>query len=345
MMTHLTEHWVVPWLSILADWSIRWGLVNGAPAAWLAFPPRRAATRHLLCVAAIVAGVLLPVAPRWGRAVLPWPSPGAPPIVQPPQAASDAPDRPGTIADRGAIEPPQPVRVGEDLPPPEPAIMTIRPLPAQPAASPPGAWQIAALATALAWAAVVLVLLARLAGAWLTLSRLKREAGRTNREFDPRLDECRAALDLSRPVRLAVHPLVAHDGKYGQWRTWADGVLPPTRTKPGEVLHDVELRLTRPATVRGGVVDREGRPVAGREVRARAADRRENRYSEPAVKTGADGTYELKFIRPGEQAIQATRLLFEPSRTPDGISHTLALAAGETRDGVDFRLSRDDPGH
>ena len=65
--------------------------------------------------------------------------------------------------------------------------------------------------------------------------------------------------------------LVAHDGKYGQWRTWANGVLPPFRTKPGESMPRRRLRLTRPATVRGRVTDAEGRPVAGREVRASAA--------------------------------------------------------------------------
>ena len=74
-MTHLTDRWVVPWLALLADWSVRWGVVLAVLAAWLALrPPRRAATRHLLCLAALVAGVLLPVAPRWGDAAVPWPS-------------------------------------------------------------------------------------------------------------------------------------------------------------------------------------------------------------------------------------------------------------------------------
>ena len=46
--------------------------------------------------------------------------------------------------------------------------------------------------------------------------------------------------------------LVAHDGKFRQWRTWANGVLPPFRAKPGEELRDVELRLARPAAVSDG---------------------------------------------------------------------------------------------
>ncbi len=60
--------------------------------------------------------------------------------------------------------------------------------------------------------------------------------------------------------------LITHDGKYGQWRRWANGVLPPMRTKPGEALTGVELRLTRPVSVRGHVTDGAGHPVAGREV-------------------------------------------------------------------------------
>jgi len=103
--------------------------------------------------------------------------------------------------------------------------------------------------------------------------------------------------------------LVAHDGKYGQWRIWANGVLAPFRSKPGETFRDVELRLTQPATVRGRVTDADGRPVPGREVRASAADRRKHRYYDPTVGTGADGSYELKFIRPGEHFIQVAPFL------------------------------------
>ncbi len=62
--------------------------------------------------------------------------------------------------------------------------------------------------------------------------------------------------------------LIAHDGKYGEWRKWANGVLPPMRTKSGETLRGIELRLTRPSTVRGRVTDAAGLPVAEREVRA-----------------------------------------------------------------------------
>ena len=61
--------------------------------------------------------------------------------------------------------------------------------------------------------------------------------------------------------------LVAHDGKYGQWRTWANGVLPPMRTKPGEVREGVDITLAHPATISGRVTDPAGKPVVGRDVR------------------------------------------------------------------------------
>ena len=132
--------------------------------------------------------------------------------------------------------------------------------------------------------------------------------------------------------------LVAHDGQYDQWRTWANGVLPPFRTKPGETFPDVELRLMRPATVRGRVTDSGGRPVPEREVRASAADRLKNRYYDPTTKTAADGTFELKFIRPGEQFIQVAPFWLDARQAPDGTSRTLTLKPGESKAGVDFRV-------
>ena len=135
--------------------------------------------------------------------------------------------------------------------------------------------------------------------------------------------------------------LMAHDGKYSQWRTWANGVLPPIHTKPGQVIDDVVLTLTRPAIVRGRVTDAAGRPVASREVRASAADRMENRYYDPTTRTTADGAYELKFIRPGEQFIQVAPFWLDARQGPTRSSQTLVLKAGEVKEGVDFRVAGD----
>ncbi len=132
--------------------------------------------------------------------------------------------------------------------------------------------------------------------------------------------------------------LVAHDGKYLEWRRWANGVLPPLQTEPGEVVPNVEIKLSRPAIVRGRVIGPDGQPVAGREVRASAADRLENRYYDPTVTTADDGSYELKFVRAGEQFIQVAPFWLDARQAPEGTSQTVNLAPGETKDGVDFPL-------
>jgi hypothetical protein len=88
------------------------------------------------------------------------------------------------------------------------------------------------------------------------------------------------------------------------------------------------------------VTDSSGKPVVGREVGASAADRLENRYYDPTIRTAADGSYELKFIRPGEQFIQVAPFWLDARQAPEGTSHTLTLQPGETKDGVDFHLSK-----
>ncbi len=129
--------------------------------------------------------------------------------------------------------------------------------------------------------------------------------------------------------------LVAHDGKYQETRTWGNGIIPPFQTKPGQVLADVTLRLTRAATVRGKVVDAvSGQPIAGRDVRASAADKRENRYYDPTTKTEPDGTFTLRGIRPGEQFIQTSPFWLDATQAAGGSSQTFTLNAGEVREGV-----------
>lgn len=139
----------------------------------------------------------------------------------------------------------------------------------------------------------------------------------------------------------ALYNLVAHDGKYGQWRKWANGVYPPIQTKPGQELRDVTLTLTRPATVRGKVVDAQGKPVAGREVRAHAKDKLENRYYDPTTRTKADGTFELRFIRPGEHYIQAAPFWLAAEEAPDGSTHIATLAAGQVLERIQL-IGKDD---
>src|SRR5262249_41112082 len=130
--------------------------------------------------------------------------------------------------------------------------------------------------------------------------------------------------------------LVAHDGTYQQWRQWANGVLPPIRTTPGQEITGAVLPLSRPATVRGKVVDARGKPVARREVRAHAADKLENRYYDPTTTTSGDGTFELRFVRPGEHFVQAAPFWLTAEEAPAGSTRRLRVAAGEVVESVDL---------
>ncbi len=101
----------------------------------------------------------------------------------------------------------------------------------------------------------------------------------------------------------AEYNLEVHDGKYGEWRQWANGVLPPIKTQPGQKIDGLEIRLRRPAVVRGRALDSDGNPYVGQVVRASATDQLENRYYNLETTTDRDGRFELKFLRPGKQTI------------------------------------------
>ncbi len=130
------------------------------------------------------------------------------------------------------------------------------------------------------------------------------------------------------------YSLVAHDGKCGEWRTWANGVLPPIKTIPGQLIEGGTLKLTRPAVVRGKVVDEKGQPIVGRDVWAHAADLLENHDFDPITKTKEDGTFELKFVRPAEQHIQAYPLLIYGKDPPKSSTTTLTLKEGQVVENV-----------
>ncbi|OJW24989.1 MAG: hypothetical protein BGO49_01785 [Planctomycetales bacterium 71-10] len=178
----------------LADVSIRWGLLILALAAWFAIrPPRRAATRHLLCVAAMLVGPALMLTPRWDAYVY-----GVRPTAAADFAPIPAPDfsqmRPLTPAQVEAIE----ARVASEA----------RSTPPRPAA--PVDWPgVAAKAAVAAWLAGTLLMLARLGLGVRAMRRWARRATPATADDLARLDACRTALPTSRPVRLMRHPEAA----------------------------------------------------------------------------------------------------------------------------------------
>lgn len=133
--------------------------------------------------------------------------------------------------------------------------------------------------------------------------------------------------------------LVAHDGDYQEWRNWANGIAGPFRSGPGDEIGNITIELTRPATVRGRVVAKNGEEVAGREVRAHAKDLLENRYYDPTTRVQEDGSFELRFIRPGEQYIQVEPFYLEAGQAPDTSTVIVELEPGETIDDIELSFT------
>ena len=106
--------------------------------------------------------------------------------------------------------------------------------------------------------------------------------------------------------------LVAHDGKFDEQRRWANGVGPVMHTFPGEEWTTVTLRLTRPCQVSGLVVNEEGKPQSYVSVQSTSANRDENRYYLPHVKTDDKGQFILGFVPPGKQYIMIGEYSFAP---------------------------------
>jgi hypothetical protein len=65
----------------------------------------------------------------------------------------------------------------------------------------------------------------------------------------------------------------------------------------------------------------------------------ENRYYDPTTRTGEDGRYELRFVRPGEQFIQVAPFWLDAKQAPPGTSRPLTLEPSESRDGVEFQVT------
>src|SRR5262249_13059247 len=139
-MTDLTDRCLVPGLALLADWSVRWGLLLAALALWfLLRTPRRAATRHLLCALALASGMLLPLAPRWASVRISWPRERA--------ASAVAPASPSPLPRLGPT--PSRVLAGEVSRPAGRMEAIVRPVASPPAPLVPrpglGAWRLSAL--------------------------------------------------------------------------------------------------------------------------------------------------------------------------------------------------------
>ncbi|MHB9028115.1 MAG: carboxypeptidase regulatory-like domain-containing protein, partial [Candidatus Latescibacterota bacterium] len=134
----------------------------------------------------------------------------------------------------------------------------------------------------------------------------------------------------------AKYNIMAHDGKYGEWRTWANGVMNPIQTRPGQTISGVTIALTRPATVSGVVVNDNGKPLVNYRVHSSAIERTENRYYYPVAVTDEQGKFTLRLIRPGKNLIMGSKYSFPPGQEPKGSVAEVDLKAGEERKGINL---------
>jgi hypothetical protein len=215
-----------PALWLLLDWSLRWGLLIAAIGLWFAVrPPRQASLRLAACQLGLVAGLAMPLVPRWwGHELLParWfttaddvasdgltagsPDPLLLPSISKPKsttAASASRRALGAEADGSqipAVESSSSALVGTE--------------------EPLGARRIFLLIVAALWSAGVCVQLIRSSTGAIWLFRLPRSARQPNPQSQALFDRCREEIGLRRPARLAIHPELAAPVFVGGWRAW-----------------------------------------------------------------------------------------------------------------------------
>ena len=128
--------------------------------------------------------------------------------------------------------------------------------------------------------------------------------------------------------------LVAHDGPLRQNRTWADATSPLIETKPGQVIDNLDLRLTRPASIEGRVVDSQGRPVANQEISASALIFTSAGSIGATIRTRPDGTFSIPFLNAGEYHILLRLASYRSLPRGTKINQVVQLTEGETKTGI-----------
>jgi HEAT repeat protein/beta-lactamase regulating signal transducer with metallopeptidase domain len=224
---------VEPALWSLGDWSLRWAVLIGLLAGGLALlRPRRADTRHRCLLTVLLAGLTLPVLPRWGPAVGP-----AAPAGGAGQTTDDLDSPPPGTAPADPTPPVFTARHRTDAPP-APGVA-----PPGPAPEPFGTRRVVVLALGLAWAASVLLMLARWAGGVWFLRRLRRTAVAVAGRPAGLFAACLGEMGLRHRSVLASHPLVRSPVLCGVLRPMilvpADWGLLPEAAQRAALLHEL----------------------------------------------------------------------------------------------------------
>jgi beta-lactamase regulating signal transducer with metallopeptidase domain len=204
-MIELIDATLTPLLLLVVDWSLRWAVVLAALAVVLKVrPPRRPATRLLLCHLALIGGLLLPMLPHCWGPVSSYAQRAETTSIAPEEGTEQLPPvvRTGpSIQKRRLIEAP-PASSGAEQPPAEQA--TEEATAEQPV--PLGSRRWFVLAAAAAWMGGTALMMARLLAAGLCLGRLRRRASLADEPAQEFFRRCLSELSVRRRVRLMCHP-------------------------------------------------------------------------------------------------------------------------------------------
>jgi beta-lactamase regulating signal transducer with metallopeptidase domain/HEAT repeat protein len=223
-MRHLIDTFLEPVLWFAADWSLRWAalLAVAAMLLWI-FRPRRAAMRQLVLLVALIAGLLVPFAPRWGDG---WnhhrPQEPSTTLSFPRSAWERTP---GRSASRLPPEPDATQSVAHVRPHAERGNEVSRERPFSQTSEPLGRRRLIVLSLASCWGFIVAYQMVRCFCGWILLRRLRRESVEATGTTADLFAACRAELQVGNAVRLAIHPHVRSPILLGCWRPWI--IVPP----------------------------------------------------------------------------------------------------------------------
>jgi HEAT repeat protein/beta-lactamase regulating signal transducer with metallopeptidase domain len=209
-MSHLIDTILEPALWFAVDWSLRWAalLTVVALLLWI-FRPRRAVIRESVLKAALLAGLLIPLSPRWGDGWQ-WHQLSTPSLL-PSFPRSEWERTPGRSASRpvqeqGATQSVAPVRSyaerGNEVNLPR------REHQSSQTSEILGSRRLLVLSLTSCWSLMVTYQLMRCLGGWFYLRRLRHESVKATGPTADLFVACRAELRTRNPVRLAVHPQV-----------------------------------------------------------------------------------------------------------------------------------------
>ncbi len=207
-MIRLVDGSLGPFSWFMAGWSIRWAVLIAALAIWFRVrPPRGARTRHLACLTAMAAGLLLPIAPTWITPRL-WPTPTRQLVSTKALDPPAPPQRVSATVDPELEAPstrPIPVEGSRSIIPERPSKPILGRIPVEPF----GARRLVILALAVAWLAGTVARLVRLAIGRALLERLRSSSRPLEGPARASFERSRLEANFGRRVvEAATHPAV-----------------------------------------------------------------------------------------------------------------------------------------